>query len=392
MNHRALLSLVLCCAFGMAPAAQAQPAPFEVDAVLSLNGSGAFLGREQSIALDLAAQTINAQGGIGGRKLHFRIRDDQSSPQVAVQLANEVVQGGSQVFLGTSLAAGCNAVEPLIAKGPVDYCLSAGVRPPTGGYMFAYGSSTADIMLVISRYLRARGIERIAAIFPTDASGQDGERALDMALGRPENRALVLVDREHYNTSDVSAGAQLARIQAANPQFVVAWGTGTSLGTLLRSANDVGMKVPFAASAANLNYDVMHQFASYLPRELLMVTVPGVVPTAVGPGPLRAAAQTFFDAMQHAGKKPDANLITAWDPAMLIATALRSLGPDAGAPQLRRYLANLHGWYGAAGQYDFRDGSQRGLSSATMLVVRYDPKRDVFVPVSRIGGRALLPN
>jgi hypothetical protein len=71
---------------------------------------------------------------------------------------------------------------------------------------------------------------------------------------------------------------------------------------------------------------------------------------------------------------------------MLVVGALRKLGASAPADQIRSYLSTLHGWFGAAGLYDFRDGSQRGLTATTMLVVRFDPLKAEFMAASQVGG------
>ena len=54
------------------------------------------------------------------------------------------------------------------------------------------------------RYARNRGWNRLAFITPTDASGQDGDQAIDAALAMPENKDMTLVRREHFNGTDVT--------------------------------------------------------------------------------------------------------------------------------------------------------------------------------------------
>ena len=74
----------------------------------------------------------------------------------------------------------------------------------------------------------------------------------------------------------------------------------------------------------------------------------------------------------------------------MLVDALRKLGPNATAAQLRDYLSNLRGWTGANGVYDFRSGNQRGLGGAgAALIVRWDPSREAFVGVSKFGGDPL---
>ena len=71
----------------------------------------------------------------------------------------------------------------------------------------------------------------------------------------------------------------------------------------------------------------------------------------------------MFDAYRLAGAKPDIAVAHAWDPAMLTAEALRSLGRDAGAEQIRAYLAAVSNWGGVNGVYDFAKTPQRGLDA-----------------------------
>jgi len=53
------------------------------------------------------------------------------------------------VILGPSLAAGCNAMTPLVQQnGPVLYCLTAGVKPDPGSYVFSTMTASQDMLAV----------------------------------------------------------------------------------------------------------------------------------------------------------------------------------------------------------------------------------------------------
>ena len=386
MSARRTLTALTLAALAIAAASTASiraaaPAPFEIDAILSLTGSASFLGREESDAMVALEDRVNKTGGIGGRPVKFVAQDDQSSPQVALQLFNALLPKKPAIVLGPSLVAGCSAIAPLLANGPVVYCLSTGMYPPKGSYMFSYGIPTTAQVRVMVAYLRDRGWKRIATLFATDAGGQDGERVFDGVLGLPENASVTVVTREHFNNNDVSVSAQISRIRAAGAQALIAWTTGTPLGTVLHAAADLGFNIPTAVAASNLNYTEMRQFREILPKELYLVAVPGLAPDALPKGPLHDAAAAFNGATKAAGIKADGNVAIGWDPAAIAVAALRKLGPDATAAQLHDYLENLHDVYGAAGAYDFRDGSQRGLDGRSAVVVRYDPVKDLFVAV-----------
>jgi ABC-type branched-subunit amino acid transport system substrate-binding protein len=72
---------------------------------------------------------------------------------------------------------------------------------------------------------------------------------------------------------------------------------------------------------------------------------------------------------------------------MIVIDALRKLGPAATPAQLRSYLEDLHGYVGITGTYDFRDGSQRGLTVDSTIIMRWDPVKSDFVSVSKPGGQ-----
>jgi branched-chain amino acid transport system substrate-binding protein len=379
-----LAALVLC---GGASAAAA--APFEVPAILSLTGSGSALATAEAEGLHLLADAVNKSGGVRGRPIAFTIQDDQSSPQIALQLASTILAKHPPIVIATTLVAGCSAILPLVTNGPVTYCLSSGMYPPKDSYMFAYGVPTKEANRLQIKFYHDRGWKRLAVIVTNDATGQDFERNLDAALALPENRDEVLVARERFGASDVSVNAQVATIKAGAPQALIVWATGTPLGTVFHAMTDLGLDVPTATNGSNLNYNTMKVFANILPRDLYFINVPGIVPDAVPPGPLRSAAAAYYNALKSAGVQPDSSHLVGWDPGTIIVSALKTLGFEATPAQYRQYIANLHGYYGASGEYDFRDGSQRGLDGRSDLVLRYDARKQQFVAVQLIGSAFL---
>ena len=74
---------------------------------------------------------------------------------------------------------------------------------------------------------------------------------------------------------------------------------------------------------------------------------------------------------------------------MVVVSALRKFGPSMTAKQLHDYIENLHGFAGTNGILDFRDGSQRGSGLNEVVMVRWDPAKDDWIPVSEPGGMPL---
>jgi branched-chain amino acid transport system substrate-binding protein len=383
--------LILGCvltALWQVPAHGADSAPIDIDVILSMSGTAAFVGRTDYDALSILENAVNKQGGIRGRPLHFVFHDDKTDPQLTLQLFNGILAEHPSIFLGPSNVAPCRAIMPLVANGPVDFCLTPALHPPSGSYVFSSSVSTRDCVAALVRYFRERGWKRIGVLSVTDAGGQDADTNLAAVMSLPENKGVGIVAYEHFNPGDVSVTAQLVRIKAADPQAVILWASGTPFATLLRGAAEIGLNVPIGASNADMNYLQMKQYAAFLPRELLF---PGL-PFLAGEAPDKAARDVqrqFFDAFASAGIRPDFVYSTSWDPALIVVGALRALGPGATPDQLRAYIAHLHGFTGVSGAYDFRDGSQRGLTDKNVMVMRWNGERSTWTAVSGLGGTPL---
>ncbi len=384
--HLALAAFALSAMYAASPAAAADS--YEINVILPQTGGAAFLGKAEQHALELVQKTVNASGGIHGRPLKLNFFDDQSSPQTAVQMANQVLAAHPSVMIGPSIVAMCNAVAPLVKNGPLMYCMSPGIHPPAGSYVFTSSVSTHDLENALIRYFRLKGWTRIAVMFSTDASGQDAERGIDEVVKFPENKGVKIVERVHFNPTDVSVSAQIERVKAAKPQVFIAWSTGAPIATVFKGIVQAGLDVPVATTDGNMTYTQMKQYASFLPKQLY---IPSAAWAARGegvqlPADVKKAQDEFYAAYQAEGAAPDAAANHGWAPAMLVIDALRHLPLDATAAQVREYIASQKTYAGINGVYDFQAVPQRGLSVKNAIVTRWDPARQVWVPVSQATG------
>jgi branched-chain amino acid transport system substrate-binding protein len=391
MRYRALLFAFALFAAIAPPRLQAAD-PVQIDVVIPLTGPSAFLGKNQFDTLGIFEKATNAAGGVRGRPIHFNILDDQSSPQVAVQLVNGLLPRHPSLIMGFSTIAECSAVTPLVSSsGPLLYCFTPVSQPPAGGYVFASSVSTEYMMPVQLRFFRDRGFHKLAILATTDATGQQSERTLRSTLTLPENASLHIVAAEHFNPTDVSIAAIVANIKAAEPDIIFGVANGPAFGTLLRSLHDAGVDVPVLASAANMNYEQLAQYNGFVPKELLFNGFVFQDPSAVR-GTLRRQIDAGLAAFRTANVRPTVLHALAWDPSVLLLDALRSIGPDATATQLRDYLEQLHGKPALTGIYDFRSGNQHGLNETSVILVRWEPKTADFKAVTGPAGAPLAKN
>jgi branched-chain amino acid transport system substrate-binding protein len=384
---RIVLSLLLGSLLAVAPAVAADTAePVDFNVIVAQTGSGAFIGQAMQQTLTLAAKQVNAEGGINGHPIRMLFEDNQSSPQLDIQLANGLIAKHVAFVVDTGPATVCHAAAPLYVNGPVFYCLSAAFYPTAGGYAFASNAPSKEGMATIISYLRNRGLTKIAMLAATDTPGQEADALLKQLLAAPENHAMSAVAWEHFNPADISVTAQLAKIKSAEPQALLAWVTGSANGTVMRGINDVGMTVPVFQSNANQFYSQMAAYKTIVPKEFYIYANEFSAYPNVARGATHDVLTKFYATFKSAGMRPDLGAGNSWDAAMILVSALRKLGPAATSTQLRDYILNLHDFVGIDGVYDFRPGNQRGLSGTDFLVARWDSAADTWVGVSRQGG------
>ncbi len=393
MLFRSLLASALTVAVSVVPlavgAADSGP-PIKIPVILALTGSGAFVGREDQQSMQLVQKLVNAKGGIAGHPVQFEFLDDASNPQAGVQLANQVIATKAPIFFGASLTQQCAAIVPIVREnGPADFCLSPGLQPAAGGWVWSSSVSLKDYAVALFRYFRTRGITRLAVLSSTDATGQEIDRDYDYAKSLPENKDMQIVAREHFSLPDVSVTAQIARIKAANPQAVLTWTIGPAFGTELHGIADVGLDVPVLAANGDLVKAQLAQYKAIIPKELIFTDVLVDAHQNLASGPIKAAQNVFFDAFKSIGVVPDFPHTLGWDPAMIVVDGYKKLGPAATAQQFREYINTLHGYAGINGIYDFRDGSQHGVGQNAIVMVRYEAATGQITPISKRGGTAL---
>jgi len=255
--------------------------------------------------------------------------------------------------------------------------------------VFASSVAITYIVPAVYKFLRLRGYTRIGIISATDATGQVSDQLSQAALARPENSTLSVAAFEHFNPTDISVSAQVARIKAGGAQAVVCFATGSGFGNVLHALNDAGLNVPVVTSAVNMNHTQLEQYESFLPKEVVFNTALFYARDLVRGGPLRAAIDEFYAGYRAAGIVPSPESSLSWDPAKIVVAALRALGPDATGDQIAEYIAQLHDFAGASGIYDFRSGDHHGLTDAALIFVKWQPAQKSFAVVTRPGGSPL---
>jgi branched-chain amino acid transport system substrate-binding protein len=386
MNIRFPVTLFAVLMLTHASRAATAAEPLDVPSILPMTGPAAFLGKEFADTLRQLETTVNKTGGIKGRPLHFAIQDDQSSPQVAVQLTNAALATKPVLILNGGPLAMCAASAPLVKDGPVMYCLSPSMAAVPASFTFAVMASSRDCIIAGLNYFKARGFKKIGILNATDATGNDADTILAELIKLPEYAGISYAGYEHFNLSDLSAAAQISRIKAAGAQAIIAYTTGTQVATVLHGLVDVGFDVPVFTSNGNMSVAQLDGYKTFMPKELLFPGYPALTVDPVGDAGVAQKIEAFRADMKAGSMSADLLHAIPYDPGFLIVEALKRAPANATAAQLREALSGVTNWPGALGRYDFKAIPNRGLGLKALVVSKWDPARSTWVVASKSGG------
>jgi branched-chain amino acid transport system substrate-binding protein len=140
------------------------------------------IGRPMQLAAQLAAEEINASGGVGGRPLELVFRDDYANPDSAVFVAGELYDAGVSAVIGHLFSDATLAAAPVYNGGPdpvvaISPSSSAPEVSAAGQYTFRVCPSDNAHGAALAQWIRKRlGFQRGAVLYLNDPYGRGVRR------------------------------------------------------------------------------------------------------------------------------------------------------------------------------------------------------------------------
>src|SRR5438105_4499117 len=214
----------------------------------SLTGSQATFGTSTHNGIIMAADEVNAAGGINGRKVKILTEDDQSkSEEAATTVSKLISQNGVVAVLGEVASSASIAAGPICQASKVPMITPSSTNPEVtkkgGTYVFRMcftddyvGHSMADFVT------QKLGIKTAALL-------TDVKQDYSVYLGKYfEERFTAdggkIIARASYSNGDSDFRAQLTSIKPSNPQIIFVPGYYTDVGQIAQQARDLGITAP----------------------------------------------------------------------------------------------------------------------------------------------------
>ncbi len=319
--------------------------PIKIGVSGPFTGGSAPMGSSMRDGVKLAADEINAKGGVLGRPLQLIMRDDEAKNERGVQVTEELISKENVVatlgFINTGVALAAQRFYQE-AKIPVITNVSAGsivtqqFLPPQYPDNYIFRTSANDkiqSMMIVEEAVDKRKFKNVAILADSTNYGQLGKADLEKVLS---DKGLKPVAVEKFNIKDVDMTAQLLRAKSAGAQAILVYGIGPELAQIANGMEKLNWKVPmigcWTLSMGNfIDNAGKNGDGALMPQTFIQE----------GNTPKRKA---FIEAYQKAYKVdriPSAvSAAQGYDSVYLLAAAIRQAGTTDG-PKVRAALENL---------------------------------------------------
>jgi branched-chain amino acid transport system substrate-binding protein len=214
---------------------------------MSLTGSTANFGISSVNGIKMAADEVNAAGGINGKQIELLIEDDRSDASEAATIVTKfVTQDQVHAVLGEVASSRSIAAAPIAQNAKIPMLTPSSTNPEVtrkGDYIFRSCFIDPVQGAAIGQFA-AKGLNAKRAAIMVD-------RKNDYSTGLANNITETftrlggqMVATTSYQEGDQDFNAQLTSIKGANPEVIFVPGYYNDVGLIAKQARDRGITVP----------------------------------------------------------------------------------------------------------------------------------------------------
>lgn len=310
----------------------------------ALTGDQAAFGTSTVQGVRIAAEEINAAGGVLGRKIRLVVEDDQGRADEAASVVTKLITSdGVVAVIGENSSNQSLAAAPIAQANGVPMISPSSTNPAVtekGEYIFRVCFTDPYQGKALASFVRTNlKLDRAAILI-------DKKNDYSVGLGdvfRKEFEAAggKIVAQQSYSGGDTEFRPQLTAIRAANPQAVFVPGFYTEVGQIAIQARDLGLDVPLVGGDG-WDSPVVIQIGgkaiegAYFSDHYFV-------------GDTRPVVQKFVDEYRKRhGKNPEATAALGYDALHIFADAARRAG-SVDKKAVRDQIAATKDYQGVSG-------------------------------------------
>ena len=365
--------LVALAVLALAALAPAQPKgePIKIGLLTPVTGNLARWGGYAQNGAGLAADEINAAGGVLGRPLQVVAADSQCQPAQGVSALRRLITADKAAFIiGDICSSVTLAAMPVIAESKV-ILLNAGSSHPDITYKAGVGGNTwifrnypTDELRtqIVTEYVVKQGARRFSIL---NVDNDFGRGAAALSKKQLERLGGALLSEDYFKSGETDFAPVLTKIKGLKPDVLLVYGLPDSVPPLTAQMKAQGLKVRLAGVAEFTTPDIIKRSQA----DVLEGAVEGMswAPVLGGEGN-RAFVEAY---RKRAGDAPQVHAFTHYESLKLLARAMSDAG-SAEPIKVRDALAKIQ-YDGLMGRVRFDDHNQAEVPMAILAVENGGP-------------------
>ncbi len=237
----ALSALIL--AVSLYPASAQIKGPVKIGVVGPHVGPIAWLGEMQIQGVNLAAEEINAAGGIAGQKVELVFANDGATPATSVASVKKLIYGDKVCAVVGPINSSCAiAVGPIVTEAKVPIftnTLSPKVTEAKSPYVLRTRSMDEyNFRAVVDYLVNDRKYKKYAVMHDQTDFGMSGKEIILRDLARYNLKPLAV---EALNVEDKDFSGQLLKIKNSGAECMIVNTLGMTTGLMTKQKIQLGM-------------------------------------------------------------------------------------------------------------------------------------------------------
>jgi len=239
----------------LASAAAAQAQDIKIGFPGPITGSLAFLGQHMKWGAELAAEEVNAAGGVLGRKIGVTMQDSKCAPPDAVAAAEKMLtQDNIDVLMGDICSGATLALMPIAEREKTPLVVTISTHPDitskagVGGNPWVFRINPTDGMMggAIAGLVEKAGYKSIAYVAEDTDYGRGGVKIVRDTLGAKA----ATVGEDFIEKSATEFLSVLTRIRSKKPDAILLFMLDQQLLNFMKQYVQFGLDIPLVGRPA----------------------------------------------------------------------------------------------------------------------------------------------
>ena len=219
----------------------------KIGVFMSMTGDTANFGISSTNGIKMAADEVNAAGGINGKQVELDVQDDRSDPSEAATIVTKfVTQDGVNAILGEVASSRSIAAAPIAQNAKIPMLTPSSTNPEVtkkGDYIFRSCFIDPVQGAAIAQFA-ARTLNAKRAAIMVDRKN-DYSTGLEKFISQTFTKlGGQMVVTQSYQAGDQDFNAQITSIKGANPDVIFVPGYYGDVALFAKQARDKGITVP----------------------------------------------------------------------------------------------------------------------------------------------------